>query len=115
MRHDATKVVYTLFILNNEPVLVCNERLEHNTIPDGWYVYNLRGAGLGDYATIEKVVGVDFVGTLLSRKILQTAEDNYMNIEDCDFECTEETHYFLKHFNLNNWQKLLNKYKELGK
>ena len=50
------------------PALFTNGRISRITVPQGWFCYDLRGkdSDPGDPATIEKYVGVNHAGTILT-------------------------------------------------
>lgn len=54
-----------------------NCRVDKNTVPDGWYAYDIRHGDDGDLCTIEKRVVVNHAGTFLCQQPVQldTFED----------------------------------------
>lgn len=51
-----------------KPVLFTNARVDKATVPEGWYRYNIRGSDYdpGSFGTLEREVGVNHAGTILS-------------------------------------------------
>lgn len=54
--------------LFGKPVLFTNARVDKETVPDGWYRYNIRGSDYdpGSFGTLEREVAVNHAGTILS-------------------------------------------------
>lgn len=51
-----------------KPVLFTNARVDKATMPEGWYKYDIRGTDYdpGSFGTLEREVGVNHAGTILS-------------------------------------------------
>jgi len=54
--------------LFGKPVLFNNSRIDQDTVPSGWYCYDIRGSDYdpGQFSSLEKAVGVNFAGSILS-------------------------------------------------
>lgn len=54
--------------LFGKPVLFTNARVNKDTVPKGWYRYNIRGSDRnpGSFGTLECEVGVNHAGTIIS-------------------------------------------------
>jgi len=66
MNADARKEEFEYIEVLDKPALFTNGRVSRFTVPQGWFCYDLRGDDTGDPATIEKYVGVNHAGTILS-------------------------------------------------
>ena len=112
MKADARKEEYEHVELFGKPALLTWDRIQPDTVPRGWYKYELRGEA-GDPITIEAKVGIDFEGTVLSPSEISidpnkryrgvTNQINYLGesmtlAEFCrvhDMECPSETSEYL--------------------
>lgn len=82
---DARKEEYELVELFDKPALFTNGRISRFTVPRGWFCYDLRGSDNdpGDPATIEKFVGVNHAGTILTPSEIPFKKGkDYMPIKD---------------------------------
>lgn len=70
---DAYKEDYEHIELFDEPGLFTNGRIDRETVPAGWYCYDLRGSDddPGDPTTVEEQVTVNHAGTVLLPKALK--------------------------------------------
>lgn len=71
--------------LFGKPVLFTNARVDRETVPEGWYRYNIRGSDNdpGSFATLEREVGVNHAGTILSpEEILLVPGKDYRLIQE---------------------------------
>ena len=70
---DAYKEDYEHIELFDEPGLFTNGRIDRETVPAGWYCYDLRGSDddPGDPTTVEEQVTVNHAGTVLLPKPLK--------------------------------------------
>ena len=66
MNVDARKEEFEYIEVLDKPALFTNGRVSRFTVPQGWFCYDLRGNDAGDPTTIEKYVGVNHAGTILS-------------------------------------------------
>lgn len=70
MSVDARKEEYQEVELFGKPALFTNSRIERNTVPDGWFCYELRGSDYdpGRPVTIEPHVVVNHAGSILTHE-----------------------------------------------
>ena len=70
---DAYKEDYEHIELFDEPGLFTNSRIDRETVPAGWYCYDLRGSDddPGDPTTVEEQVTSNHAGTVLLPKALK--------------------------------------------
>ena len=70
---DAYKEDYEHIELFGEPGLFTNSRIDRETVPTGWYCYDLRGSDddPGDPTTVEEQVTSNHAGTVLLPKALK--------------------------------------------
>lgn len=68
--------------LFGKPVLYTNGHIPRDSVPDGWYCYDMRGLDKapGEPATLEDQVGVNYAGTVLSPVPLKKAETKVRRI-----------------------------------
>lgn len=76
MKVNAMTEVFEHIELFGKPVLFTNARVDRETVPEGWYRYNIRGS---DYdpsklCTLEREVGVNHAGTILSPEEIPLSE-----------------------------------------
>lgn len=62
-------------------VLFTEDRLKAEEVPKGLYKYEFRSGAEYTYATLEKKVGVDFSGTILSKVPFDLGEKQYIDLE----------------------------------
>lgn len=83
------------------PALLSEGRVARQSIPQGLYAYDLRGADddFGWPATLEAYVGVNHAGTLIVAKPIQIPESGYVDIRDQIHYIGDE--YTLREFELS--------------
>ena len=95
--YDATEETFDPCELQSKPALFTNSRINHATVPDGLFAYDLRRSGYGNgAATLEKRVLVDHMGTILTAEPLDFHGQNHLRIGgrnsilnfDAEHECT---------------------------
>lgn len=64
-----------------------NCRVDKNTVPNGWYSYDIRDGYEGDFCTIEKRVVVNHAGTFLCQKpvkldVFENPHDEFLNLAE---------------------------------
>lgn len=64
--------------------------VDKNTVPDGWYVYDIRYGYEGGFGTIEKKVVVDHAGTFLCQQpvkldVFENPHDEFLNLAEWDY------------------------------
>ena len=77
--------MFESFEVNGMGALMTYERVDRNTIPEGYYAYDVRGTdddGGGTPASIENHVFVNFYGTLITREPLNIPESGFIPLED---------------------------------
>lgn len=66
------------------------ERIDEGTIPEGWYMYDIREGDYDEPATIENHVMVDYFGTFLTSQKLDIPEEGYLSIRDWYIDTEEK-------------------------
>ena len=68
MRVNARKEEYEHIELFGKPALFTSARIQTNSVPDGWYCYDLRGSDdePGEPVTIEPYVVINHAGSVLT-------------------------------------------------
>ncbi len=70
-RHKISDInEFESFMVGDVPALFVDLRIEKDTVPEGYYMYQIRHDDNGDFATIENQVIVNFAGTLITRTVL---------------------------------------------
>lgn len=85
MQANAMTEEFEYIELFGKPVLFTNARVDKATVPEGWYRYNIRGSDydLGTFCTLEREVGVNHAGTILSpEEIHFMPGKDYMPIDE---------------------------------
>ncbi len=57
-----------------------NFRVERNTLPQGWFAYDLREGDSGKFCTLEPHVLVNHGGTFLTQTEIDFGESDYINL-----------------------------------
>lgn len=65
-----------------QTALYSNVRIHDSQLPDGLYKYDLRQGGEMAFASMEKVVGVDHAGTLISSQPFDFADDDCIPFDE---------------------------------
>lgn len=72
---------YELVSLFDKPVLITDERLTADDVPQGLNFYHLRGVN-GEISTIEKEpVSVDFCGTIMTNETIDFGDEDYLDVD----------------------------------
>lgn len=86
---------FELVELFGKPILFTNNRVDRETVPEGWYCYDLRGSDYdpGTPISMEERVVVNHAGTILSPEKIPFAQGkNYRNIRGkMNFICEDLT------------------------
>lgn len=65
-----------------QKALFSDTRLKPSEIPKGFYRYELRDGGNGNFASVEERVFVDHAGTLLMREPIELGKNGYLELDD---------------------------------
>jgi hypothetical protein len=58
-----------------------NERVDRESIPEGWFAYDIRSGEDGEFSTLEENVATNHAGTFLTRDYIELP-DGYLEIGD---------------------------------
>ena len=72
---------FDLIEVFDKKALFTNERIDKDELPDGVYKYDLRD-GTPFYASIEKFVGVNHAGTVLTREPIELGENECIEFDE---------------------------------
>lgn len=73
-----TKEIFPVTVVDGNPFLYIDYRIDHSTVPTGWRVYEVAEAdGTTCFARISERIYVDHLGTLIGRHKLPVNEDGY--------------------------------------
>lgn len=61
--------------------LFTNARVDRETIPEGWFAYDIRGGDEDGFCTLEENVAANHTGTFLTTEHVELP-DGYLTIED---------------------------------
>jgi hypothetical protein len=85
LEYDARELLLETFEeveIFGEPALFSDSRIEHSMLPEGLYVYDIRGGDEVEFCTIETKVTVDHAGTLITAEPLDFGGKDYIQIND---------------------------------
>lgn len=71
--------------VNNIPALFTNARVDRDSLPKGYYAYDIRSSDRRDFATIEPFVMVNHTGTILTQQTIKMTKGDYTPIKDHNF------------------------------
>ena len=83
MNLSAENEVFELAEIDDREVLFTSSRIDRNTVPAGLYCYDIRETDgfSGEAATVEPYVGVNHLGTILSKEEFPM-ENGYYSIQN---------------------------------
>lgn len=100
-RYDAMKERYSKIQILGKQALFTSMRLERNTVPAGFYLYEARhdDDGIGDPVQIARGILVNYWGTILTTEPIDIPEDGYLDIDpEKDWDYLDEDSCLLKDF-----------------
>lgn len=100
-RYDAVKERYSKIQILGKQALFTPMRLERNTVPVGFYLYEVRhdDDGIGDPVQIARGILVNHWGTILTTEPIDIPEDGYLDIDpEKDWDYLDEDSCLLKDF-----------------
>lgn len=71
--------------VNNIPALFTNARVDRDSLPKGYYAYDIRSGDRRDFSTIEPVVLINHTGTILTQRPIKMTKGDYTPIKDYNF------------------------------
>ena len=91
MRKDASKIIYDEVSLLGNPALLTDWRVDRATLPDGFYLYELRHADedWGDPCQLAKSILVNFYGSVLTLQPFQLPSHGYLDFDSIDLAYVE--------------------------
>ncbi|MCD7717461.1 MAG: hypothetical protein LUI39_13635 [Lachnospiraceae bacterium] len=92
MRKRANMLDYTQVAVKGIPALFTDAKVEAESVPEGFYLYEVRydDAVLGDPIQIGKCIVTNFLGSLLMSEELEIPWSGYLDIDaESDWECGE--------------------------
>ena len=83
MRVNAYDETYEYVELFGKPSLFTNARIDRDTVPEGWYAYDLRGSDNdpGEPVTVEANVAVNHAGTILTHEPVTIPKSGYRHLK----------------------------------
>ena len=83
MSANAFKEEYEYVDLFGKPALFTDSRIERDTVPKGWYCYDLRGSDYdpGEPVTVEPSVAVNHAGTILTNEPISIPSVGYRRLK----------------------------------
>lgn len=100
-RYNAMKERYSKIQILGKQALFTSMRLERNTVPAGFYLYEVRhdDDGIGDPVQIARGILVNHWGTILTTEPIDIPEDGYLDIDpERDWDYLDEDSCLLKDF-----------------
>ena len=84
--HNINEIEFETFNAAGIPALFSSVRFDKDTLPDGYYAYDVRGSDYdsGKPTTLEPFVFVNYIGTIVTRTPIEfeQAEDKYKELGD---------------------------------
>jgi hypothetical protein len=82
MRVNARKEEYEHIELFGKPALFTSARIQTNSVPDGWYCYDLRGSDdePGEPVTIEPYVVINHAGSVLTHEKINIPGEGFLRL-----------------------------------
>lgn len=83
MSINARKEEYEYIELFGKPGLFTNSRIDRDTVPDGWYAYDLRGSNddPAEPVTVENSVAVNHAGTILTHEPVTIPNEGFRRLK----------------------------------
>lgn len=83
MSVNAREEEYEYVELFGKPALFTNSRIDRDTVPEGWYAYDLRGSDYdpGEPVTVEPKVGVNHAGTILIHEPVTIPKEGFRKLK----------------------------------
>lgn len=83
MRVSAYDESFEYIELFGKPALLTENRIQTNTIPEGWYCYDLRGSDTNpsEPVTVEPLVAVNHAGTILTHEPVTIPKSGYRSLK----------------------------------
>jgi len=81
-----TETFDEVILFDNKPALFTNARIDRNTVPHGYYAYDLRHGDRGNAVEIARFVGANHFGTVITRDPIKVPSDGQrMKSRDLNF------------------------------
>lgn len=79
---NARNEEYEYIELFSKPALFTNSRIDRDTVPEGWYAYDLRGSDYdpGEPVTVEPNVVVNHAGTVLTHEPISFTKEGFKRL-----------------------------------
>ena len=83
MRVNAYDESFEYIELFGKPALLTKNRIQTDTIPEGWYCYDLRGSDTNpsEPVTVEPLVAVNHAGTILTHEPVTIPKSGYRSLK----------------------------------
>ena len=83
MRVSAYDESFEYIELFGKPALLTENRIQTDTIPEGWYCYDLRGSDTNpsEPVTVEPLVAVNHAGTILTHEPVTIPKSGYRSLK----------------------------------
>jgi hypothetical protein len=83
MSVNAREEEYEYVELFGKPGLFTNARIDRDTVPEGWYAYDLRGSDYdpGEPVTVEPSVVVNHAGTILTHELISFPKEGFRRLK----------------------------------
>ncbi len=83
MRVNAYDESFEYIELFGKPALLTENRIQTDTIPEGWYCYDLRGSDTNpsEPVTVEPLVAVNHAGTILTHEPVTIPKSGYRSLK----------------------------------
>ena len=71
--------------------IITEQRVDRSSVPEGWYVYEIRHSSNGSPISVENNVCCNFYGTFLTKKPIKFRKDKDYYSLKCGYTYWEET------------------------
>ena len=79
---NAKEITYDVILFDGKPALFSDVRIEKESVPDGWFRYDIRHDDSGEPVTLEANVRVNHFGSLLVDHEITIPNAGYLEITD---------------------------------
>ena len=103
-RYNAFEADYEEIELFEKPALFSNDRIDRSTVPEGYFMYEIRHDDEGDPVQIGESILVDCFGTVITNEEISLDPDGFKDMDTDDLNFIGETSLkeFMKMYPVKN-------------
>lgn len=89
MRAAMTELFETVEVLD-KPVLYSSRHIDRQTIPTGYYIYDIRHDDnySAYFGQLKRFVVANYLGSIITNSEIALTEDDYLDLKNSDIFCT---------------------------